>query len=143
MVVNYDLPHDAETYTHRIGRTARAGNEGIAITLYTKKQSHKIEEIAPSTSLSHIDRLSIDKRFVIKAENSTICIDGGKKSKLRAGDILGALSKEIGIPSEHIGKIDIFERQSYVAIDNLSINSAFDGLRKGKIKGRKFRVWMI
>jgi ATP-independent RNA helicase DbpA len=143
LVVNYDLPHDAETYTHRIGRTARAGNEGIAITLYTKKQSHKIEEIAPSTSLSHIDRLSIDKRFVIKAENSTICIDGGKKSKLRAGDILGALSKEIGIPSKHIGKIDIFERQSYVAIDNLSINSAFDGLRKGKIKGRKFRVWMI
>jgi len=143
LVVNYDLPHDAEVYTHRIGRTARAGSEGIAITLYTKRQFHKREEIAPNALLSYIDRLSTDKRFVIKPEKSTICIDGGKKSKLRAGDILGALSKEIGIPGDHIGKIDIFERQSYVAIDNVSINSAFDGLRKGKIKGRKFRVWMI
>lgn len=38
LVVNYDLPHDAEDYVHRIGRTARANNDGNALTLVSEKE---------------------------------------------------------------------------------------------------------
>lgn len=45
MVINYDVPHDVEDYVHRIGRTARAGGEGIAITFVAEKEQHKFSAI--------------------------------------------------------------------------------------------------
>ena len=73
----------------------------------------------------------------------TLCIDGGKKKKLRAGDILGTLCKDIGIDHKDIGKINVFNTHSYVAIHKDSIKKAFNGLKNGKIKKRKFRVWWL
>jgi ATP-independent RNA helicase DbpA len=143
MVINYDLPHDPEIYIHRIGRTARAGAEGIAISLYTPGQKTKLMEMAPHIKLIPETTLAINRDFILRSDKSTLCIDGGKKSKLRPGDILGALSKEIGIAGDRIGKIDIFDHQAYVAIDNKSIRQAYEGLKRGKIKGRKFRVWWL
>jgi len=143
MVINYDLPHDPEIYTHRVGRTARAGAEGLALSLYFPGQKEKLLEMAPAIEIASPESLRIDKNFILEADKATLCIDGGKKNKLRPGDILGALSKEIGITGDHIGKIDIFDFQAYVAIDKKSIREAFEGLKKGKIKGRKFRVWWL
>ena len=143
MVINYDLPHDPEVYTHRIGRTARAGAEGLALSLYLPGQKGKLLEMAPAIEILSPESLRIDKNFILESDKATLCIDGGKKNKLRPGDILGALSKEIGIPGDHIGKIDIFDFHAYVAIDKKSIRKAFEGLKKGKIKGRKFRVWWL
>ncbi len=143
MVINYDLPHDPEVYTHRIGRTARAGAEGIALSLYFPRQKEKLMEMAPAIEIVSPESLKIDKNFILESDKATLCIDGGKKNKLRPGDILGALSKEIGIPGDHIGKIDIFDFHAYVAIDKKSIREAFEGLKKGKVKGRKFRVWWL
>lgn len=143
MVINYDLPHDPEVYTHRVGRTARAGAEGMAISLYLPRQKVKLLEMAPTIKIISPESLKIDKNFILESNKATLCIDGGKKNKLRPGDILGALSKEIGIPGDHIGKIDIFDFHAYVAIDKKSIRKAFEGLKKGKIKGRKFRVWWL
>ena len=141
MVINYDLPHDPEVYTHRVGRTARAGAEGMAISLYLPRQKVKLLEMAPAIKIISPESLKIDKNFILESDKATLCIDGGKKNKLRPGDILGALSKEIGIPGDHIGKIDIFDFHAYVAIDKKSIREAFEGLKRGKVKGRKFRVW--
>ena len=143
MVINYDLPHDPEVYTHRVGRTARAGAEGIALSLYFPRQKEKLMEMAPAIEIVSPESLRIDKNFILESDKATLCIDGGKKNKLRPGDILGALSKEIGIPGDHIGKIDIFDFQAYVAIDKKSIRKAFEGLKRGKVKGRKFRVWWM
>lgn len=143
LVINYDLPHGSEIYTHRIGRTARAGSQGEAITLYTPRQKEKLLEMSEQIQLKSLSSLSFDRKFSMPSEYNTLCIDGGKKNKIRAGDILGALSKNIGIAGEQIGKIDIFEFQSYVAIDKKSIHKAFDGLKKGKVKGKKLRVWWL
>ena len=143
MVINYDLPHDPEVYTHRIGRTARAGAEGIAVSLYFPGQKTKLQQMAPNIGFVSPKNLKVDKNFILQSDKATLCIDGGKKNKLRAGDILGALSKEIGISGDQIGKIDIFDYQAYVAIDKKSVRKAFEGLKKGKIKGRKFRVWWL
>jgi ATP-independent RNA helicase DbpA len=93
--------------------------------------------------LLSLKTLAVDKNFTLHADKATLCIDGGKKNKIRPGDILGALSKEIGIAGDQIGKIDIFDLHAYVAIDKKSIKKAFEGLKKGKIKGKKFRVWWL
>jgi ATP-independent RNA helicase DbpA len=143
LVINYDLPHDPEIYTHRIGRTGRAGATGTAVSLYAPRQQSKLEEVAPEVVCRPLDALRVQKEFVMQSDKVTFCIDGGKKSKLRAGDILGTLCKEIGLTQAQVGKITIGERQSYVAIERAVAKKAFDGLKKSKIKKRSFRVWWL
>ena len=71
---------------------------------------------------------------------TTLIIDGGKQDKLRAGDLLGALTGDVGLPGDVVGKIDITARHTYVAIRSDRAEAALQGLRAGKIKGRAFRV---
>jgi ATP-independent RNA helicase DbpA len=145
MVVNYDLPHATETYTHRIGRTARAGAEGIAITLYNERETQKIQEYKEDASRNFLDATVLKKEqgFEMKPQFVTLVIEGGKKDKVRAGDILGALTGDAGLPGSSIGKIDIYDRQSYVAIENALVDEAHKKLKNGKIKNKKFSVWVL
>ncbi|WP_457745118.1 ATP-dependent RNA helicase DbpA [Sulfurimonas sp.] len=144
MVVNYDLPHGFETYTHRIGRTGRAGAEGVAISLYDTYEREKAEEYKNDeiTFLEHTT-LKEDANFQMKPQYITLVIEGGKKDKLRAGDILGALTGDGGLEGSSIGKIDIYDRQAYVAIENKFIDKAEKSLKNGKIKNKKFSVWVL
>ncbi len=144
MVINYDVPHSLETYTHRIGRTARAGKEGIAVTLFDESDREKVEPYRDETRIFlDPDDLKIDKNFTMQPDYVTLVIEGGKKSKIRAGDILGALTKDARLPGGSVGKIDIFEKQSYVAIEKQQIKNAFTKLKEGKIKGKNFSVWIL
>ena len=144
MVVNFDLPHGAETYTHRIGRTGRAGAEGIAITLYGSYENEKLEEYRDEKRLFIDDaQLKGSLNFELKPEFVTLVIEGGKKDKLRAGDLLGALTGDAGLGGSSIGKIDIYDRQAYVAIETRFIDDAHKRLKSGKIKGKKFSVWVL
>ena len=133
IVVNYDFPRDDETYTHRIGRTARAGKSGVAVTFTNKKDSNTLD----------ISSLKVDQSFTITAPMKTICILGGKKKKLRAGDILGALTKNQQLKGESIGKININDNLSYVAIESDLIQKASNILKNDKIKGKKFKSWVL
>jgi len=145
MVVNYDLPHTLETYTHRIGRTGRAGAEGVAVTLYENYESEKAEEYRADAKRKFLDADSLEDLATIemKPEFVTLVIEGGKKDKLRAGDILGALTGEAGLAGQDIGKIDIYDRQAYVAVASAQIDKAYKYLKNGKIKNRKFSVWIL
>jgi len=144
MVVNYDLPHDSETYTHRIGRTGRAGAEGLAFSIYEPNQIDKVDEYKNETRIFlEGDTLKTVNGFEMKPENITLVIEGGKKDKVRAGDILGALTGEAGLKGSSIGKIDIYDRQAYVAIESKLIDEAHKQLKNGKIKGKKFSVWIL
>ena len=145
MVVNFDLPHTEETYTHRIGRTGRAGAKGEAITLYSAYENEKIElyKDAPHRLFKTTENLKTDVTFEMKPEFHTLVIEGGKKDKLRAGDILGSLTKEGGLQGSDIGKIDIYDRQSYVAIKSEVAQNAFKHLKNGKIKNKRFSIWML
>lgn len=144
MVVNYDIPHTEETYTHRIGRTGRAGQEGLAFTLYEEDEIQQADEYKNETRIFK-DALSLkpEEGFEMMPLNVTLVIEGGKKDKLRAGDILGALTGDAGLKGSSIGKIDIYERQSYVAIESGFIDAAYERLKNGKIKGKKFSVWIL
>nr|WP_240744873.1 ATP-dependent RNA helicase DbpA [Desulforhopalus sp. IMCC35007] len=144
LVMNYDLPLTAEIYTHRIGRTGRAGGEGIAVTLFTNDELHKVESYRTGTRIfEDIASFEGEGGFTMESPNSTLVVEGGKKNKIRPGDLLGALTGDAGINGKDIGKIDIYDRQSYVAIRRNVIDKALTRLKKGKIKGRTFPVWIL
>ncbi|MEA3331850.1 MAG: ATP-dependent RNA helicase DbpA [Campylobacterota bacterium] len=143
-VVNYDIPHGMETYTHRIGRTGRAGKEGMAFTLYTEYEADSAYEYKNETRLFEKARdLKVVNGFEMRPPNVTLVIEGGKKDKVRKGDLLGALTGDVGLKGSVIGQIDIYDRQSYVAIESAFIDEAQKKLSRGKIKGKKFSVWIL
>jgi ATP-independent RNA helicase DbpA len=142
LIVNYDLPFDEEVYTHRIGRTGRAGATGTAVSLYTPG-SQKTEYILNRTKKMSLSRLKHSGSHLITSSYETICINGGKRTKLRAGDILGTFCKEIGIDNSQIGKITITENRSYVALHGDVIEKVCSALEKVKIKKRKYKAWVL
>lgn len=145
-VINYDLPHTAEIYTHRIGRTARMGKEGLAISFYEPFQKSFVEELREahnSLTCKPYESLTPKVTSAYPSEWVSLCIDGGKKQKVRAGDILGTLTKDVGLHASSIGKIDITEKYAYVAIERKYVDMAFNALGYKTIKGRSFRVWKL
>ena len=143
-VVNFDLPGDAEVYTHRIGRTARAGKEGFAFSFFTQREKEKIQDIenyqGHNNEYLKLSDLSLECHYDLLAPMKTMYINGGKKEKVRAGDILGALVNEAGLLASDVGNINIQEHQSFVAIESSKIHHAISRLLNGKIKGRRFKV---
>ncbi|MNK15819.1 ATP-dependent RNA helicase DbpA [compost metagenome] len=150
LVINYDLPAQAETYVHRIGRTGRAGKKGTAVTLAHPRDAIKIQELEKVIG-SKFERRQLGfknqhglSKNLREAAMQTISISGGRKDKLRPGDILGALTGAAGgLEASEIGKIEIQDRWSYVAISSRSVNTALERLRNGRIKGQKFQVKLV
>lgn len=146
-VINYDMPHDPEVYVHRIGRTGRAGKSGLALSLYTPSERKKIKVLEAFLE-RHLDvepiAPSAGRRGVpLLPKMKTLLVYGGKKDKVRPGDLLGALTGEAGIDGKAVGKIDLFKVYSYVAIERSVAKKALQRLQAGKIKGRKFKVEAI
>ncbi|MDG2526242.1 ATP-dependent RNA helicase DbpA [Stenotrophomonas sp. HITSZ_GD] len=143
-VVNYELPTDVESYRHRVGRTARAGRHGLALSLVSSRELPRAEAIAAdqgiTLSLPRTPLATGKPPELPQAPMVTLRIDGGKTDKLRAGDILGALTGEAGLSGAAIGKIVIQPTRSYVAIARAQVGKALAKLEAGKIKGRRFRV---
>ena len=146
-VINYDFPLSKESYIHRIGRVGRAGESGIALSLITQKDNIVIEEL--KESINNIEERNLEtinsknRDFSIRGDKDTICIYAGRKDKLRAGDILGSIIKSGGFENSVIGKIDINDRYSYIAIDKEVSDKVFNYLQNNRIKNRKFKVEFI
>lgn len=145
-VINFELAHDPDTHVHRVGRTGRAGEQGFACSLYQDKDAHKLVNIEDYQQISITESTlpAIDAYATIyKPKMATLRIDGGKKQKVRPGDILGALTGKGGISGQAVGKINLFDFCAYVAVDKSVANDALKKLEKGKLKGRTFRVWRV
>jgi ATP-independent RNA helicase DbpA len=153
LVMNFEIPKQNEIYVHRIGRTGRAGKTGIAVTLALPKEMNKIESIQKMTGVEiekleteNLGEMSFDDlRKDLHQENrmETLFISGGRKNKVRPGDILGALTGEAGgLNADQIGKIEIHDFFAYVAVATQVAKVAMYRLRDGKIKGRRFRIEM-
>lgn len=143
LVINYDLPFDTEVYTHRIGRTGRADATGRAISLFTPQDSEKCAYVLDKATQKEVKDLRVDAKFRMLSDFDTLCINGGKKTKLRAGDILGTFCKEIGIDPKMIGKINITETKSYVALHHTVIDKVFKALKRTTIKKKKYISWIL
>jgi len=145
-VINFNVAHDSEVHVHRVGRTGRAGSKGFACTLFDNKEAYQIslledrfgeitEETLPNDSV-------LDESPMLPPMEC-IRIDGGKKQKVRAGDILGALTGKDGIDGKAVGKIQLFDNCAYVAVESKVAKAAVQKIGKGKLKGRTFRAWIV
>lgn len=146
-VINYELPRDPEIYVHRIGRTGRAGEKGIALSIFTESEQvrvNAIEQFQKRPCICDVYQ-SLDRHpdFSLQSPMVTIQIDAGRKNKIRAGDLLGALTGDAGLSGSQIGKIDIFDESSFIAIEQKSVRKALNYLANGKVKGRSIRARKI
>jgi ATP-independent RNA helicase DbpA len=141
-VINFELSPDPEIHIHRIGRTGRAGKEGLALSLFMASEAKKVNAIEAfqPVRIEKPTALKTRENFRLSPPMVTLCINGGRKNKVRAGDILGALTANTDLPAKQIGKIDISDNFAYVAVERPIAKQALKILTEGKIKGRKFRV---
>jgi len=143
LVINYDLPFDPEVYTHRIGRTGRADATGTAISLFSPRDKEKCSYVLNKAKKADLSTLRVDSKFRMQSDYDTLCLNGGKKTKLRAGDIIGTFCKEIGIDNSMIGKINITDTKSYIALHHTVTDQVFKALKKVKIKKKKYSTWIL
>jgi ATP-independent RNA helicase DbpA len=150
-VINFDIPQKGDTYVHRIGRTGRAGKKGLAITLVNHREKIKVQNIQNYSGftleekklppLENLNTTHFKESLSHDAQMATLYIAGGRKDKMRPGDILGALTGEAGgLNGSDIGKIEIHDRFSYVAVSKSVFPIALQRLRDGRIKGKKFKI---
>lgn len=144
LVINYQVTDEPDVYVHRIGRTGRADATGRAITLVSESEIPALKAIEAHAQVvlkpKGIESVRFHANRIIQPEFMTVSIDGGKRQKLRPGDILGALTKEAGIPGEDIGKINVTNQVSFIAIKIRSVKRALAQFREGKIKGKRFKA---
>lgn len=147
LVVNFELAFDPEVHVHRIGRTGRAGMQGVAVSLCVPQEmnrAHLLEDYLGITiKWSSTTEINRSHAVELEPEMMTLCIDGGRKAKIRPGDILGALTGEAGITAAEVGKIDLFPMHAYVAIRQSSAKRAMQQLQSGKIKGKNCKVRLL
>jgi ATP-independent RNA helicase DbpA len=138
------LPPQAEIYVHRIGRTGRAGKTGVAVSLVEDREMWRLEEIEKALPDALLQKRGIPdaKRGddALNPKMTTIQISGGRKNKLRPGDLLGALTAQGTIPGDAVGSIDLFDSYGYVAVQNQYAQKAQRQLSDRPIKGRKYRA---
>lgn len=147
LVINYQPANNSDVHTHRVGRTGRAGQKGLALTIFSDREKHKISLLAQAggiqPELKPIRINASDNTRAAPAPMVTLLINGGKKQKLRPTDILGALTADGGIEGASVGKIKLFANHAYVAVTRRSVPVAVEKISRGKMKGRTFKVRVL
>ncbi len=147
LVINYQLAHDAEVHVHRVGRTGRAGSSGLACSLYNEREYSKLlawqDTLGQAPEPSAPPENTLLQQAPAKPAMITVQIDGGKKNKLRPGDILGALTRDDGLAGSQVGKIHITALKAYVAVERSQAKRALQLISEGKMKGRNFRARLL
>ncbi|MCS4305828.1 ATP-independent RNA helicase DbpA [Rheinheimera pacifica] len=143
-VFNYQLAHNADTHIHRIGRTGRAGQSGIALSLFTASDAGKLIPLEDGLGIkidaAELPVVDIAALKPAKPLMATLQLDGGKKHKIRAGDIVGALTASKQLTNDDLGKIQLHDIWSFVAVKRTALKLALQLIQQGKIKGKSIRA---
>ena len=146
-VINVDVTPDSEIHIHRIGRTGRGDAEGLALTLASMDEMGnvgKIEQLQGHESVwSPIASLAPAAGGKLQPPMATLQIAGGRKEKIRAGDVLGALTGDAGFAKEQVGKISVNEFSTYVAVERGIAHEALRRLNTGRVKGKSVKVRLL
>ncbi|WP_374404741.1 ATP-dependent RNA helicase DbpA [Niveibacterium sp.] len=142
-VINVDVTPDPEIHLHRIGRTGRGDADGWALSVVSPNEKRRVAAIAEAQHFEPewhtLAELAADAAPLL-APMATLQILGGRKEKMRPGDVLGALTGEAGFTREQVGKISVMELSTYVAVQREIADEAVRRLGNGKIKGRRVKV---
>ena len=144
-VINVDVTPDPEIYIHRIGRTGRGDEDGWALSLCSPRDRRRVETIAQMMGMEPewhtLGSLQSGNDAPLVPPMATLLLLGGRKDKLRPGDVLGALTGEAGLTKEQVGKITVTEQVTYVAVAR---NIARETARKlGKVKGKTVKARVL
>jgi len=149
-VINVDITPDPEVHVHRVGRTGRAGASGLALSLASMNDMGAVGKIEQyqhfSSTWFGLETLTPASTDPLLAPMVSLQILGGRKEKIRPGDVLGALTNDEGGPAytrEQIGKIQVTEFCTFVAVDRNIAKAACAKLNAGRIKGKSVKVRMM
>lgn len=146
-VINVDVTPDPEVHVHRIGRTGRAGESGLALSLASLDEMGavgRIEQLQGRETEWHaLSELTHAPGGRLLPPMATVHIQGGRKEKIRPGDVLGALTADLGYTREQVGKIDINEFATYVAVERSIASELVGRLNQGRIKGRSVKARLL
>ncbi len=146
-VINVDIAADPDTHTHRIGRTGRVDEEGWAFSLASMDEMGRVGNIEKAGGFTSewqpLSSLTSTAGGPLKPPMQTIQILGGRKEKIRAGDVLGALTKDLGFAGAQIGKINVNEFSTYVAVESGIAQQVVKKLSAGKVKGRSVKLRLL
>jgi ATP-dependent RNA helicase DbpA len=146
-VINVDVTPDAEVHIHRIGRTGRAGEGGLALSLVSMNEMGyvgKIEQMQNRESAWHkLAELTPASKEPLVPPMATLHIQGGRKEKIRPGDVLGALTADLGYTREQVGKITVNEFSTYVGVDRAIGHEVARRLGEARIKGKGVKVRLL
>jgi ATP-independent RNA helicase DbpA len=146
-VINVDISPDPATHVHRIGRTGRVDEDGWAFSLASVDEMGRvgrIEQVLGFSSewqpLAELQRTSAQP---LRPPMRTLQILGGRKEKIRPGDVLGALTKDLGFAGAQIGRINVNEQATYLAVESGIAHEVLERLSAGKVKGRSVKVRLL
>ena len=146
-VINVDITPDAATHTHRIGRTGRVDDEGWAFSLVSMDEMGSVGKIEQAggfaSAWKKLAELTPASKEPLLAPMRTIQILGGRKEKIRPGDVLGALTKDLGFAGAQIGKINVNEFSTYVAVERGIAQEVLRKLSGAKVKGRSVKLRLL
>jgi ATP-dependent RNA helicase DbpA len=146
-VVNVDITPDPATHTHRMGRTGRVDAEGYAFSLVGLDEMGRVGAIEKALNFTStwlpLAGLKPNPDKPLTAPMQTLQILGGRKEKIRAGDVLGALTKDMGFAAAHIGKINVNDFSTYVAVERTLAQQVLRKLQAGRVKGKSVKVRLL
>jgi ATP-independent RNA helicase DbpA len=146
-VINVDVTPDPEVHVHRIGRTGRADQDGWALSLASMNEMGRVGSIEQvngrEVEWHPVAELTAASSEPLLPPMETLQILGGRKEKIRPGDVLGALTGEAGFAGTQIGKINVTEFSTYVAVERGIARDALRKLSAGKVKGKKVKVRLM
>ena len=143
-VINVDMTPDPEVHIHRIGRTGRGDEDGWALSLCSPADKRRVATLAQMMDTEPewhtLGSLQGGNDAPLVPPMVTLQILGGRKDKIRPGDVLGALTGEAGFTREQVGKITVTDQSTYVAVLREIADEAVRRLGRGKVKGRTVKV---
>ena len=135
-IIHYHMPESEEGYVHRVGRTARWDKQGRAFFI-TGLEEHIPEYVEGKIEEYSLPSLPREGQGVSLPRMATLYIGKGKKDKVSKGDIVGFLCKKGGLQADEIGRIDVNDRYTYVAVKREKLQQVVRQTQGEKIKGIK------
>ena len=146
-VINVDVTPDPEIHIHRIGRTGRGEAEGLALNMVGMDEMGSVGRIEQlqgrASEFFPLSELTAAPGGALVPPMCTIQIVGGRKDKIRAGDVMGAMCADFGYAREQVGKISVNDFSTYVAVERAIASEACARLNAGRVKGKSVKARLL